>query len=40
MAGLDGVQKISHPAEFDPRTAQPAASRYTDCAIPTHVNTL
>ena len=28
------VQKISPPPGFDPRTVQPVASRYTDCAIP------
>jgi hypothetical protein len=33
MAGLSGVvQKISPPPEFDPRTIQPVASRYTDYA--------
>jgi hypothetical protein len=26
------VRKISPPPGFDPRTAQPVASRYTDCA--------
>jgi hypothetical protein len=31
------VPKISPPPEFDPRTAQPVASRYTDDAIPAHV---
>ena len=31
-AGLDGVQKISPPPGFDPRTVQPVASRYTDYA--------
>ena len=30
------VQKISPPPAFDPRTAQPVASRYTDGAIPAH----
>jgi hypothetical protein len=30
------VRKISPPVEFDPRTIQPVASRYTDPAIPTH----
>jgi hypothetical protein len=30
-AGLDG-QKISPPPGFDPRTAQPVVSHYTDCA--------
>jgi len=28
------VRKISLPSGFDPRTVQPLASRYTDCAIP------
>jgi hypothetical protein len=28
------VRKISPPPEFDPRTVQPVASRYTDWAIP------
>jgi hypothetical protein len=28
------VRKISPPPGFDPRTIQPVASRYTDCAIP------
>jgi hypothetical protein len=36
--GLSGqVLKISPPPGFDPRTAQPVASRYTDYAIPAHV---
>jgi hypothetical protein len=30
------VRKLSPPQEFDPRTVQPVASRYTDCAIPAH----
>ena len=30
------VRKISPPLGFDPRTVQPVASRYTDCAIPAH----
>ena len=30
------VQKISPPPGFDPQTAQPVASHYTDCAIPAH----
>jgi hypothetical protein len=34
------VRKISPPPEFDPRAVQPVASRYTDCAIPTLVNTM
>jgi len=29
-----GVRKISPLQGFEPRTVQPAASRYTDCAIP------
>ena len=33
-AGLDGCGKFRPPPGFDPRTAQPVASRYTDCAIP------
>ena len=28
------VRKISPPPEFDPRTVQPVASRYTDWAVP------
>jgi len=28
------VRKTSTPPGFDPRTVQPVASRYTDCAIP------
>jgi hypothetical protein len=32
------VQKISAPTVFNPRTVQPVASPYTDCAIPAHVN--
>ena len=28
------VMKISPPPEFNPRTIQPVASPYTDCAIP------
>ena len=31
------VRKISPPPGFDPRTAQPAASHYTDYAIPAHL---
>ena len=38
---LDGPQSqsgrvwiISPPLDFDPRTVQPVAGRYTDCAIP------
>ena len=31
------VRNISPPQGFDPRTVQPVASRYTVCAIPTHV---
>ena len=35
-AGLDGCGKSRPPPGFDPRTVQPVASRYTDCAIPAH----
>ena len=28
------VRKIYPPPGFDPRTVQPVASRYTDCAFP------
>jgi hypothetical protein len=31
------VRKISPPPGFDPRTLQPVASRYTDWAIPSHI---
>ena len=35
------VRKISPPLEFDPRTVQPVASRYTNWAIPApHYNKL
>jgi hypothetical protein len=30
MADLDGCGKSRPPPEFDPRTVQPVASRYTD----------
>ena len=33
-AGLDRSGKSRPPSGFDPRTAQPVASRYTYCAIP------
>ena len=33
---LDGRGK-SLPIRFDPRTVQPVASRYNDCAIPAHL---
>jgi hypothetical protein len=33
-AGLDGCRKSRPPPAFDPRTVQPVASRYTDCAMP------
>jgi len=40
LGGLQGwlrqVQKISPPPGFDPQSTQPVASRYTDCAFPTH----
>ena len=32
------LRKISPPPGFDPRTVQPVASRYTDCAIPATLN--
>jgi hypothetical protein len=32
--------KISPPPVFDPRTVQPVASRYTDWAIPAHLESL
>jgi hypothetical protein len=31
------VRKIPPPKGFDPRTVQPVASRYTDWAIPAHI---
>jgi hypothetical protein len=31
-AGLDRCGKSSPPPGFDPRTVQPVASHYTDCA--------
>jgi hypothetical protein len=36
-SGLDGCEKSRPPLGFDPRTVQPVASRYTDCAIPAHL---
>ena len=36
-AGLDGYVKSRPPPGFDPRTVQPVASRYTDCANPAHL---
>ena len=40
LGGLQGrserVRKISLPQGFDPRTVQPAASRYTDWTIPAY----
>jgi hypothetical protein len=30
------VRKISSPPGSDPKTVQLVASRYTDCAIPSH----
>jgi hypothetical protein len=36
-AGVDRYGKSRPPPGFDPRTVQPVASRYTDCAIPTPV---
>jgi hypothetical protein len=32
------VRKISPPPGLDPRTVQPVAIRYTDCAKPAHKN--
>jgi len=32
------VQKTLPPLGFDPRTIQPVASCYTDCAFPAHIN--
>jgi hypothetical protein len=32
-AGLDGCGISRPPPGFDPRTVQPVASRYADCAI-------
>jgi hypothetical protein len=34
------VGKISPPPGFYPRTVQPVASRYTDCAIPAQIHSL
>jgi len=31
------VRNTSPPPGFDPRTVQPVASRYTDCAIPVYL---
>jgi hypothetical protein len=31
------VRKISPPPEFDPRTFQPVASRYTDWTVPAYI---
>ena len=36
-AGLDGCRKFRPHRYSNPRTVQPVASRYTDCAIPAHV---
>jgi len=35
-AGLDSCGKSCPPPEFDPRTVQPIANHYTNCAIHTH----
>jgi len=35
-AGLDRCGKSRPPPAFDPHTIQLVASRYTDCAMPTH----
>ena len=37
-ARSERLRKISPPPGFDPRTVQPVASRYTDCAIPVQNN--
>jgi hypothetical protein len=34
------LRKISPPPGFDPRTVQPVASRYTDCAMAAHYSYL
>jgi hypothetical protein len=34
-AGLGGCGNLAPPG-FDPRSLQPVASRYSDCAIPAH----
>ena len=42
-AGLDWCGKSRHHREFDPRTVQPLAIRYTDFAIPAplvHIRTI
>ena len=31
-----GAENLTPSPGFDPRTVQPVASRYKDCAIPTH----
>ena len=35
-AGPEVCGKSRPHRDFDPRTVQPVASRYTDCAIPAH----
>jgi hypothetical protein len=44
LGGLHGrserMRKISPTPDFDPRTVQPVASRYTDYAVPPHVLSL
>jgi len=35
-AGVNGCVKSRLLPGFDPRTLQPVASRYTDCAFPAH----
>jgi len=39
-SSLEGRGKFRLPPGFDPRTVQPVASLYTDCAIPAHSNTI
>jgi len=36
-AGLDGCGKSRPSPGLDPRTVEPLASRYTDCAIPVYM---
>jgi hypothetical protein len=36
-AGLDGCGKSRPPPGFDLRTVKPVSSRYTDCAMPAHI---
>ena len=38
LGGSGRVRRISPPPGFEPRTVQQVASRYTDWAIPAHLN--